>query len=63
MREAISQLNTISHTAEVFRAEMNRLAAQLPEYDTVMAMTGVGPSVGPQLMAEIGNVRRFAQKS
>ncbi len=63
VREAITQLNTISHTAEVFRAEMNRLAAQLPEYDTVMAMTGVGPSVGPQLMAEIGNVRRFAQKS
>ena len=28
-----------------------------------MAMTGVGPSVGPQLMAEIGDVRRFAQKS
>ena len=63
VREAITQLNTISHTAEVFRAEMKRLAAQLPEYDTVMAMTGVGPSVGPQLMAEIGDVRRFAQKS
>ena len=59
VREAITQLNTISHTAEVFRAEMNRLAAQLPEYETVMAVTGVGP----QLMAEIGDVRRFAQKS
>ena len=42
---------------------MNRLASQLPEYETVMAMTGIGPSVGPQLMAEIGDVRRFAQKS
>ena len=58
-----SKLNTISHTAEVFRAEMNRLAAQLPEYETVMAMTGVDPSVGLQLIAEIGDVRRFAQKS
>lgn len=64
VKEAITQLNTISHTAEVFRAEMNRLAAQLPEYETVMDMTGVGPSVGPQLMAEIGDLRRFAhQKS
>lgn len=62
VREAITQLNTISHTAEVFRAEMNRLAAQLPEYETVMAMTGVGPSVGPQLMAEIGDLRRFAHQ-
>lgn len=64
VKEAITQLNTISHTAEVFRAEMNRLAAQLPEYETVLAMTGVGLSVGPQLMAEIGDLRRFAhQKS
>ncbi len=64
VREAIRQLNTISRTTEVFRAEMNRLASQLPEYETVMAMTGVGPSVGPQLMAEIGDLRRFAhQKS
>lgn len=52
----------ISHTAEVFRAEMNRLASQLPEYETVMAMTGVGSSVGPQLMAEIGDLRRFAHQ-
>ena len=43
---------------------MNRLASQLPEYDTVMKMCGVGPSMGPQLMAEIGDIRRFAhQKS
>lgn len=64
VKEAITQLNTVSHTAEVFRAEMNRLASQLPEYETVMAMTGVGSSVGPQLMAEIGDLRRFAhQKS
>ncbi len=64
VKEAVAQLNTVSHTVEVYRAEMNRLAAQLPEYETVMAMFGVGTSVGPQLMAEIGDVRRFAhQKS
>lgn len=64
VKEAVTQLNTISRTVETFRAEMNRLAAQLPEYETVMDMTGVGPSVGPQLMAEIGDLRRFEhQKS
>ena len=64
IRETVAQLNSISRTAEIFRAEMNRLAAQLPEYETVMNMAGVGPSMGPQLIAEIGDLRRFAhQKS
>lgn len=64
IREAVSQLNAISRTVEAYRAEMNRLASQLPEYETVMSMTGVGKSMGPQLMAEIGDIRRFAhQKS
>ena len=64
VREAVAQLNTVSRTVETYRAEMDRLASQLPEYETVMAMTGVGKSMGPQLMAEIGDIRRFAhQKS
>ena len=62
VQEAINQLNTISRTVEVFRAEMNQLAEQLPEYKVVMDMYGVGDSLGPQLMAEIGDVRRFAHK-
>ena len=62
IQEAITQLNTVSRTVEVFRAEMKRLAQQLPEYPVVMAMYGVGDSLGPQLMAEIGDVRRFAHK-
>lgn len=64
VQEAIAQLNAISHTVEVYRAEMNRLASLLPEYEAVMAMYGVGGSLGPQLMAEIGDLRRFrCQKS
>ena len=34
----------------------------LPEYPVVMEMYGVGKSFGPQLMAEIGDVRRFERK-
>ena len=41
---------------------MQSLAASLPEYPVVMGMFGVGPSLGPQLMAEIGDVRRFHSK-
>ena len=45
------------------RVEMLRLAKQLPEYDTVMAMCGVGEITASQLMAEIGDVRRFPHRS
>jgi len=62
IREAALQLTSLSRTVEVLRAEMNRLAAELPEYPVVMAMYGVGESLGPQLIAEIGDIRRFAGK-
>lgn len=42
---------------------MQRLAEQLPEYPIVMSMYGVGDSLGPQLMAEVGDVRRFSHKA
>ena len=38
------------------------LASRLPEYPVVMKMFGVGPALGPQLIAEIGDVRRFHSK-
>ena len=41
---------------------MQTLASQLPEYPVVMEMFGVGPVLGPQLIAEIGDVRRFYSK-
>ena len=62
VREAVNQLGAISKKVELFRKQMNLLAQQLPEYKAVMALYGVGDSLGPQLMAEIGDVRRFAHK-
>lgn len=62
IHQAIDQLNSASKAVELLRTEMNRLAEQLPEYPVVMAMGGVGRSLGPQLMAEIGDVTRFAHK-
>jgi len=59
---AVSQLNAISQTVEAIRAEMLRLAETLPEFPVVMDMYGVGASLGPQIMAEIGDVRRFDRK-
>jgi len=60
--QAISQLNSISFTLAAVRREMNRLASLLPEYPVVMQMHGVGDVVGPQLIAEIGDIRRFRRK-
>ena len=62
VQEAAKQLTAISRSVELFRTEMNRLAATLPEYPVVMQMFGVGDTFGPQLMAEIGDVRRFSRK-
>lgn len=39
--------------------KMRELAKQMPEYETVMAMKGVGETLGPRLIAEIGDPRRF----
>ncbi|OTO77366.1 hypothetical protein A5865_001242 [Enterococcus sp. 12E11_DIV0728] len=61
--QAINQLNTLSKTVEQLRLQMDQTASQLPEYPIVMAMKGVGPSLGPQIMAEIGDVRRFSRRS
>lgn len=63
IKQAIDQLNSASTTVEELRKLMNGTAAKLPEYHVVMQMKGVGPSLGPQLMAEIGDVMRFTHRN
>ena len=62
VEQAVSQLRTTSTALAALKHEMQSLAASLSEYPVVMKMFGVGPSLGPQLMAEIGDVRRFHSK-
>lgn len=62
MEQAISQLKTTSAAIAALKSEMQHLASELPEYPVVMDMFGCGPVLGPQLMAEIGDVRRFHSK-
>lgn len=62
VQEAANQLTSTSRSVETYRTEMERLASMLPEYPVVMKMYGVGKSFGSQLMAEIGDVRRFERK-
>lgn len=62
IEQAVSQLRTTSAALAALKLEMQSLASSLPEYPVVMRMFGVGPALGPQLMAEIGDVRRFHAK-
>lgn len=62
VKQAVEQLNTASRTVEELRTLMNETASKLPEYPIVMEMKGVGTTLGPQLMAEIGDVTRFTHK-
>lgn len=59
---AIYQLNYINETLASLASEMNKIAATLPEYHTVMSFFGVGSVLGSQLIAEIGDVSRFSNK-
>lgn len=59
IRDSIALLNLMSKHVEELRRKMDELASSLPEYQTVRSMYGVGPSLGPQIMAEIGDISRF----
>jgi transposase len=63
IKQAVAQLQASSSALVALKTQMLDLASTLPEYPVVMQMYGVGPSLGPQLMAEIGDVRRFHSKS
>lgn len=62
VEQAVFQLRATSASLAALKQEMQTLASQLPEYPVVMKMFGVGPALGPQLIAEIGDVRRFHSK-
>ena len=53
--QAVSQLRAASADLAARKNEIQSLAASLPEYPVVMGMFGVGPALGPQLMAEMGS--------
>jgi transposase len=60
--QAVDSMNAVYDALHILRGEILRLASLLPEFDVVMAMQGAGEITGPQLIAEIGDVRRFTHK-
>ena len=61
--QTVNQLNHLCETVAAVKSEMSKLASALPEYDTVLAMHGVGKVLAPQLIAEIGDIRRYPKRS
>lgn len=57
--EAVRVLKEVDETLEKILTQMQQLAKTLPEYETVRNMGGVGDTLAPKLIAEIGDVRRF----
>jgi len=60
--QAISQITSVSENIAVIAREMKLLAESLPEYPVVSQFYGFGDILGPQLMAEIGDVARYRSK-
>ena len=56
---AAKHLNSTLEALGTLHSEMDSLASQLPEYETVMNLYGVGKVFCSQLIAEIGDVSRL----
>ena len=62
VQQTIIQLTSICSSLSVIENKMTELAGLLPEYPIVMEFRGVGRILGPQIMAEVGDVLRFEKK-
>lgn len=63
IQTAAKELTAMNELIAVVRGEMTRLAKELPEYETVHSMYGVGDTTAAQLIAEIGDIRNFPRRS
>lgn len=63
IQTAAKELTAMNELLAAVRGEMIRLARELPEFETVHAMYGVGETTAAQLMAEIGDIRNYPRRS
>lgn len=61
--EAVRVLREVDKTLCLILSEMQELARSLEEYEIVREMPGVGDTLAPRLIAEIGDIRRFHSKN
>ena len=57
--QCVDLLATAQNAADEIIMQMQNIAETIPEYKVLRAMNGVGDRLGPVIMAEIGDIRRF----
>ena len=57
--QCVDLLATAQNAADEIITQMQNIAETIPEYKVLRAMNGVGDRLGPVILAEIGDIRRF----
>ena len=57
--QCVDLLAAAQNAADAIILQMQNIAETIPEYKVLRAMHGVGDRLGPIILAEIGDVRRF----
>lgn len=61
--EAMRILQELEKSRDTILSHMQQLASTLPEYQVVLDMGGVGNTLAPRVIAELGDIRRFHSKN
>ena len=59
VKHCVSLLRSTEQATDSIITQMDELTKELPEYEIIKKMKGVGDKLAPRLIAEIGDVRRF----
>ena len=57
--QCVDLLAAAQNAADEIITQMQNIAQTIPEYKVLRAMNGVGDRLGPVILAEIGDIRRF----
>ena len=57
--QLVDLLSTAQNAADETIIQMQNIAETIPEHQVLHAMNGVGDRLGPVILAEIGDIRRF----
>ena len=57
--QCVDLLSEAQNAADATILQMQNIASTIPEYKVLLSMAGVGERLGPIILAEIGDIRRF----
>ena len=57
--QCVDILSDSQRAADEIMLQMQNIAETIPEYKVLLSMNGVGDRLGPVILAEIGDIRRF----